>query len=267
MIENIKKYYPLLLTIGIVVLGVMLFQTNATLKQERLDREYQKTLDSKNFDAVKDSITKDYNKKLEAWEFTQDNIVVQHLEELEKYNNELKIELEKVKGDLIAALNSEVKGDLGGLTTSGDSIKLLDPLTNHYGISFKSIYKDQGFEQRIVGMSKFYVEPDTVKKLWTFKPDMTILDTNITRIKITYGFKDYKNRYQVFALTKSPKIQLLDLTGGYFIDKQPPPPPTRLKKWGVGPYFGYGVVSNSNINSAGFGFSAGIAVHYDLFQW
>lgn len=267
MIENIKKYYPFVLTIGVIVLSVLLYQTKSTLKQERENYKYQVSQNEKNFNALRDSLTTTFNKKLDAWEFSKDNFVVQKLEDLEKYNKELTEELEKVKGDVIAALQSQVQADLGGITTTNDSVKVLDETTNHYGIDFNSAYADSGFQQKIEGTTMFFVTPNEITKKWNITPDKTLFTKNLTTIKITYGFKELDDRYQVFALTPSPKVKLLDLNGGYFIDKQPPPPPQKTKRWGFGPYFGYGVISNNDISNTGFGFSLGVAIHYDIFQW
>jgi len=64
----------------------------------------------------------------------------------------------------------------------------------------------------------------------------------------------------------SPKIQLTDLTGGYFIDKQPTPA-AKPKKWGIGPYLGYGINTATDLNTPRFGWSIGFAIHYDVLQF
>ena len=127
-------------------------------------------------------------------------------------------------------------------------------------------YKDSGFEQKIVGTSKFHVIPNELTKKWLITPETTVIDTNFTAIKITYGFKDLKNKYQVFAISASPKIQLSDLTGGYIIDKQPEAPPVPEKRWGIGPYLGYGLSAGSNLQPR-FSWSIGFAAHYDILQF
>jgi len=259
----IKKYYPFVFFIFIVVLSVFLFQTRSTLKRERAERRYQMEQDSQNLMALKDSISVEFNKKILAWEYSKDNFLVNKLSELAKYNKDLAKQLEKVKGEVIAAIRTEVQGDLGGISTTNGLSVYGD---NHYGLNFSSNYRDEGFEQKIVGTSKFFVDPNEQTKKWVIRPDVTVLDTNLTNIKITYGFKELKDQYQVFAISQSPKLKLNDLTGGYFIDKQPPLPPVRPKKWGIGPYVGYGVSSGAD-NQARFGWSAGFSLHYDVLQF
>lgn len=269
VIDFIKKYYPFILLILVIILGVVLFQTLSTLKQERKDREYREEQAQKNFEALGDSIKADFNRKLDAYEFTKDNYVVDKLKDLEKYNKNLTRELEKVKGDVIAAIQTDAESNLGGISTSND-VEVLDNKTNHYGLNFKTEYADAGFSQKLVGTSKFYVIPDETTKKWTIQPDVTVLDTNITNIQITYGFKDYKDKYQVFAISPSDKVKLNDLNGGYFIDKQPLPPPEKTKRFGVGPYVGYGLNTyNTETGSTGvdFGWSVGVSLHYDIFKF
>lgn len=263
--DIIKKYYPFIFFIIIVVLSVFLFQTRTTLKQERKDRVYEQEQNEQNRSALLDSVTKVFNKKLDAWEYSRDNYVVEKLSELEKYNKELMQELEKVKGDVIAAVQSEVQGDLGGISASS-GLEILDEETNYYGLTFKSDYDDGGFSQKIEGMSKFHVIPNEFNKTWKITPDSTIFTTNLTSLNITYGFKDLDDKYQVFAISKSDKIQINDLNGGYFINKQPPKPPTKPKKWGIGPYLGVGINANTE-KTLTFGASIGFGIHYNIFQW
>lgn len=263
----IKKYYPFLFFIVIIILTVLLFQTLSTLRKERKDREYQEQQDAQNNKALLDSITVVFNKKLKAWEYSKDNYVVQKLSDLEKYDKEFADELKKVKGDVIAAIKSEVQGDLGGIEAT-TKLKVLDASTNYYGLNFSSHYKDAGFEQKITGMSKFHVIPDELTKKWSIVPDpTTVLDTNFVSLNMTYGFKEYNDRYQVFVNTQSDKIKVTGLEGGYFINKQPLPPTLSPKKWGIGPYVGYGLNTGPGLSDPRFGFNIGLALHYDIIQF
>lgn len=263
----IKKYYPFILFILVIVLGVFLFQTISTLKKERAEREYQEKQDAQNLSALRDSIEVTFNKKLKAWEYSKDNYVVQKLSDLEQYDKAFANELKKVKGDVIAAIKTEVQGDLGGITAS-NKLEVLDEKTNYYGLKFNSEYIDEGFEQKIVGTSKFHVIPNEETKKWNIIPDpTTVLDTNLVKLKMTYGFKETKDQYQVFATTQSNKIKVTGLEGGYIINKQPLPPPSKKKKWGIGPQIGYGLNTYPNLENPSFGWSVGVGIHYDIIQW
>lgn len=245
--DFIKKYYQFILAGVLVILAVLLFQSYSTLNRERADRKYQEKLNTQNLNALKDSISVTFNKKLQAYEYSKDNYVLQKLSDLEKYNKSFADDLKKIKGDVIAALNTTAEVDLGTITTS-NNLKVIDQKTNHYGLDFKTNYADSGFVQKISGTSKFYVTPDTENRTWNIKPDVTVLDTNLTSVKIEYGFKELDKQYKVFAITKSDKIKMTDLTGGYFINKQPTTPPAKPKKWGIGPYVGAGLNSDTKFN-------------------
>jgi len=262
----IKKYYPLIFFGIIVVMSVFLFQTCSTLNKEREDRAFQEKIWNQNMSALKDSITVEFNKKLGAYEISKDNYVLEKLKDLEKYNKDLYNQLNKVKGDLIAAIDARVTGDLGGLT-AGNELVVIDKKTNNYGLKFKSHYSDDSFEQILEGISKFYAYPDESNKNWLLKPDTTLFSTNITKLKITYGFRDLKDKYEVFAVSSSPKIEIDELNGVFVLEKQPLPPAPRPKKWAIGPYIGFGLNTDFNLDNPRFGWSVGFSLHYDIFQW
>jgi len=265
-LDKLKTYGVFILGAALIVVSVFLFQTCGSLKAEKERNEYIEKQNAQNLSALGDSITAEFNKKLKAWEFSKDNYVVQKLADLEKYNKDLYNELKKVKGDIIAAIKTGVEGDLGGITASNELV-VLDSTKHHYGLSFRSPYKDEGFEQLLVGTSRFYAIPNEESKKWSITPDRIVFDTNLTTIRITYGFKNLDDRYQVFAISPSPKIKLIDLDGGYFIDKQPPPPPEKPKKWGFGPYIGFGINTDYNLANPRFGWSLGVSVHYSIWHW
>lgn len=262
-LDTIKKYYTIIMFIATIILSLFLFQTCSTLKQERELRKYQIEQDEQNISALKDSIILSFNKKLNAYEFEKNNYVVQKLSDLEKYNKSLAEELKKVKGDVIAAIKTNAIIDLGTVTVS-NNLEVLD--SNLYGLRFDNHYKDAGFEQHIAGISKFYMYPNNITKNWELKPDSTFFDINTSTINVTYGFKEENDTYKVFAISKSPKVIFDDLTGGYIIKKQPTDAPKKTKKWGVGPYGGYGINSGTDGNVR-FGWSVGVSVHYDILQW
>ena len=258
-----KTFLSLLVILIIVGLSIALYQTKITLKKERDSRQTQIETELGNYTALSDSINANFNRRLKAWEYSKDNFIVQKLSDLEKYNKELYDQLKKIKGEVIAAVKTESQINLNGISAS-NGLTIINPLTNHYGLNFRSEYKDLGFEQKLVGMSKFYINQDILNKKWVINPDITVIDTNLTTIKVTYGFKEYKDKYQVFAVSQSPKVQFTDLTGGYFIDKQPTIMPVKPKKFGVGPYFGAGM--NTGTKNV-IGFSIGVGIHYDIYQF
>lgn len=262
----IKTYASFILFALLIVLAFLYFNKYNEYKQLKADKERQENQFKGNIIAMKDSIDVEYNKKLKAFIFSKDAIVVDKLKELEQYNKELKNQLVLLKGDVIDAIDSQVHSDLGGISTIGDELKVLDEKTNSYGLKFKKHYEDEGFEQNIVGTTKFHMIPNDTLKKWFIKPDVTSFDTLTTDIKITYGFRNNKGVNEVYAISPSTKLKIVELNGAYIIDKQPTPSPVIPKRWGIGPYIGYGI--NTGVNSVPtFGWSMGVAVHYDILQF
>jgi hypothetical protein len=265
MMEFIKKYYGVF-AIAVAVLALaLLFQTCSDLKTERAQREYQDRLYAQNMNAMKDSITVEFNKKLNAFDFSKQTYMVDKFNELEKYNAYLYNELKKVKGDILNALDTKLKIDVPKLTL-GNKLEILNKNQGYYGLRFKSDYSDEGFEQTIGGSSRFYANYDEKIKSWTIKPDNTILDTNQMSMKILYGTRKKDNGYEVFAISKSPIVKFTEMEGAYFVENQVVRP-TFPKKWGLSPYVGIGINTDFNLTNPRPGWSIGIAVTYDLVQW
>lgn len=264
--EFIKKYYGVILFAIIIVISFFLFQTCSTLKTEREQREYIEKQNAQNLSALNDTLTVRFDKKLKAFIYEKDNFVVNKLSELEKYNQSLYSELKKMKGDVVAAIDSKVSADLGNLS-AGNELVTIDKTTNNFGLRFKSDYVDPGFEQHLEGISKFYAYPDEITKKWIIKADTTLFTTNLTNVNIKYGFEDLDDKYKVWAISPSSKIKINQLDGVFIIEKSPKPMPEKPKKWAVGPYVGFGLNTDPNLSNPRFGWSIGMSVHYDIWQW
>lgn len=262
--DFIKKYYPLIFFIIMIVLSVFLFQTCSTLRTERAQREFIEKQNAQNMAALKDSLTVTFDKKLKAYVWEKQNFMVNKLEDLEKYNKDLYNELKKVKGDVIAAIDSKVKVEIPAVA-AGNELVTVDASKNLYGLNFKKPYKDPGFEQELEGQSRFKASYNNNK--WLLEPDSTIFTKNSITIDIKYGFRDLKDKYEVFAISPSPIIKFNQLDGVYILDKQPTPMPVKPKRWGFGPYVGAGLNTDFNLSNPRFGWSMGFSVHYDIFQW
>lgn len=258
-----KTFLSIIVIFIIVGLSIALYVTNVNLNKERAARQTQQDKGIDNYNALKDSISVEFSRRLKAWEFSKENLLLEKISDLEKYNKDLYDQIKKVKGDVIAAIKTDAQANLGGISTT-NGLTVIDPLTNHYGLNFKTEYKDIGFEQKLVGTSRFYVNQDFLNKKWIISPDITVIDTNLTSIKITYGFKELDDKYHIFAISQSPKVQLNELNGSFFLNKQPTVLPQKPKKWGIGPYFGVGM--NTGTKNV-IGASVGISVHYDFYQF
>jgi hypothetical protein len=204
--------------------------------------------------AQKDSITTTFNKKLEAYESERRIYLFNQLSELKNYNINLYNQLKNVEGNLMSYINSKVQGKLDTLVTNNQIVKYS---ATDYGLKFDFNYKDSTYSQSLEGVSNFSFRNNTMF------PGKTLLTKNEFTLGITYGIKEDNDKYQVFALSKSPYIKFEDLEGGYFLKKQITTP-TKITKWHVGPYVGCGL--NSDLNGTNFrlGWSTGVSVQYNI---
>lgn len=262
-----KKYYvPIIMFILILLLSGILFQTCSTLKTERAQREFMEKQNAQNLNALKDSITVTFDKKLKAFVFEKDNYVINELADLKKYNKDLYNQLNKVKGDVIAAIDSKIKIEIPDVAGTNELVTV-NKDKGVYGLNFHKYYKDAGIEQDIYGQSRFRAQLDDITKKWVIEPDSTYFTKNSTIVGITYGFRDLKDKYEVFAISPSPLVKINQLDGVFILNKVPDKQPLQPKRWGLSPYIGFGINTDYNLANLRPGWSAGIAVTYDLVQW
>jgi hypothetical protein len=249
-----------------VILSFFLFSTCNRLNIEKKSHTLDNKLNSQNRLAMLDSVTKSYNSKIDMWEFEKSAYVLKQ-KDLEIYNKGLSDTIKKLKGKIAILISTQGTIDLGKITIGNKLVKLEEP--NHYGLNFKSQYEDPGLKQIITGQSRFFATPDKNTITWNIQADSTLIDTNIINIKVIYGFKELDKQFNVFAISSSPKITFTDLTGGYFIDKQPAYTKEIIKpkKWGFGPYIGFGINTDFNLRNPRFGWSGGFSFNYNIFQW
>ena len=264
--EAIKKFYPLALFVLLIVAMIFGIQECKNYKDYKAKAEYDQKQRAQNDAAFKDSLTTEYNKKLKAWETSRDNYVVNELKDLKQYNQALYDQISKVKGDVIAYIDSKVSANLAGIT-AGNQLVTIDDKTNNYGLKFHSDYVDSSFQQHLVGISKFYAYPDQESKKWILKPDTTLFTTNLTTMNLKYGFKEDDKEYKVFVINSSPIMKINGLEGAYIIKKQPVPAPKPRPNFGFGPYIGFGLNTDYNLANPRFGWSVGVSVHYDIWNW
>jgi hypothetical protein len=264
ILKNIKVYGIFLLLALVILLSVLLFNTYNSLKLEKNNREYYAKIDEQNRKALTDSLTKFFNEKTKQWE-TEKAAYVLNLEDLKNYNKNLYNKVKKLEGDIAFLISSTGVIDIGKITVGNELIKYNN---NKYGLKFDNPYKDDGLTQEISGVSKFYAIPDIANKQWIVKSDSTIFEKNKMTLNISYGMREIDNKYNIFAISSSPKVQFTDLTGGYFLDKQPEQPPQKVKRWGIGPYFGWGIYNENFKNSdLKIGVSAGFSIHYSIIKF
>jgi len=255
-----KDFLPVTLTIIIALSVFFNLNTCSRLKMEKDARKQDKEIYNQNFDAFLDTINRTYNKTLNAIEYDK-SAYLTTLKDLLKYDSTFAKMLQNVKGDIINAIDTKIETLNKPVEVDN---KLEDYGNKHYGLRWDYSFNDGGFVQKLNGVSKFSISDNKIY------PGSTLIDTNYMSIKLTYGFREYEDKYKVWAVSGSPKIQISELTGAYFIDKPPPYTPQSIhqNRWTVGPFIGTGVFFDFNdISQPRLGFGVGVSLQYHLFGW
>lgn len=170
------------------------------------------------------------------------------LADLKQYNEKLYQQLQDQKG-LLAGLHADINIKLDSLLSKGDKPVQYNDST--YGIKFNAKYDDMNLHNSISGETKF-----TVRKKEII-PIHTMIFSNEMKIGITYGFREFKDRYEVFAVSKSDKITFDELEGFYTLKKDGA---QKKLKWGLGPQVGvtYSLGSMKFMPYVGLGLSYNI---------
>jgi len=252
-----KEFLPVTLTVIISILIFTNLNTCSRLKVEKETRKQEKEIYNQNFSAFLDSITKIYNEQTKTYEYQRD-MYLTTLNELSKYDSIFANKLKKVKGDIISAIDSKINFENKPVEIDN---KLEKYNNNNYGLRWNYNYKDIGFNQHISGVSMFKLNNNKIFA------GITKIDTNQISLKITYGFREYNDRYKVWAISQSPLINISELSGAYFINK--PLPYTEkthyLHRWTIGPYFGAGINFDHRLQNPRLGFGFGFGIQYHLF--
>lgn len=255
-----SKFLTFTLMLIIALLVFFNLNTCDRLKQVKIEKENQQKLFDQNMSALKDSLTVTFDKKLKAYVYDKD-IFLTEFDELKNYNQELSNKINKLKGEVIAAIDSKVQANIPPVEVD-NTVEILGK--DKYGLRWKSEVSDEGFSQYIRGISKFKIDNNKVFA------DKTLIDSNMVALNITYGFKEEDNKYKVWAISKSQYVKLNSLEGAFFIDKPAPTinQPVKYKRpWVIGPYIGYGINFDNKMGTARIGPSIGISIQYNMLNF
>ena len=175
------------------------------------------------------------------------------IDDVMKYDSAFAAKL-KDQRNLIAGIYSDMSIKLDSIMSRGDkSVKYGD---STYGIKFETTYDKNMLFNKITGETKFGIAKGQVN------PIGTSIYSNEMRIGITYGFREDKDKYEVFAVSKSDNVKFDELDGIFTLAKTTPAPVKR-RNWCVGPQFGvtYGMRDYKVMPYLGLG------VSYNLFSF
>lgn len=238
-----------------IIVGILIFlnlRTCSRLKDEKQERKKQEIIHNQNIDALTDTL-KVVKNKLGEEESVKSAFIAEN-DQLKKLNNKLYNEVLKELGGVKSIIKSGVGINSDTLTISNTLVKY-DDVT--YGLQFDKEVIDTGFYSHISGVSKLKFENNTLF------PDKTIISKNSIKVGLVYGFKEYEDRYEVFARSSSDRVSFDELDGALIINKEDDltTPTVKKKRWVVGPSFSYGFTPK------GFQPSFGVSITYGVIRF
>lgn len=252
----------------IAIIGILVFTTlnyRGKYRSEVGLREQQKVIYEQNLFALNDTIRKTINKEMGAYEFDKGAFLTS-IENLAKYDEALARQLNGMKGELLSAIDGLAEVELPPADVDGKLIDYADGDNRgdgEYGLAWNFNYADSGLVQKLSGQSRFKLFNNTLY------PGITTIDTNRFKLNLTYGFKEEDDRYKVWAVSRSPYVNISELTGAYFIDKPPPVVNTTMgqRPFSIGPQIGYGVNFDNKLQNIRTGWHFGIGIQYNIINF
>jgi len=257
-----KEYiiFTLIVIIALLVFTSLNYRTK--YKAEIGLREQQAMIYEQNLFALEDTITKVINKKLGTIEYDKAAFLTS-IENLARYDESLSRKLEGISGEILNAIDGIAIGTLPPAEVDNDLIDYGDGDNSgdgEYGLGWAFNYQDSGLIQKLTGESRFKLYKNGLF------PGITTIDTNYFNVNLTYGFKEEDDRYKVWAVSKSPYVEISELTGAYFIDKAPIIGAAMGDRSFVfGPYIGYGVNFDNIFHNSRLGWNFGLSLQYNIF--
>ncbi len=229
----------LIISIIILIVINLLTITYYSRKNNKL------STDNYNLIVQSDTIKKSYNKLSKDYQYSKASYAVEKASQLEKYNNNLYIQLKDHKNTAVA-----IQSTASAIIPSQQSINTVSDTTHTYYIErFNFLYSDSSLTQKISGINTLNRFNNQI---------ITTLDTNKTTIKLKYSILKDEKGYKVQAFTSSKYLNISNLDAVY-IENKP------QNKWSLGLFIGYGLNSNTQLTDIRAGFAAGIGVNYRLF--
>lgn len=240
----------ILIVAGIVFFMLWLQQCNSNARLKD-DLEFEKVKSTQNAAALTEQIKviKNLQGEMESSKATY----IGSLDDVQKYDSALYERFKHQEG-LLAGIYADFSVKLDSLISNGDTYVQYDDST--YGIKFETTYDNYELYNRILGETKF--------QMIERKPRLlnTIIFSNEMRIGISYGFREFDDRYEVFALSKSDEIKFNEFEGVFTL-KKPKVVPDKKLRWGIGPQVGV-TWSFSNKKIMPY---FGIGIHYSIIRF
>lgn len=214
-------------------------------------------INEQNQRALKDSVRVVTN-KLGDIEYAK-NILVSENNELKKLSIDLHKELKKEKGKVhqLNRLVVELKNKPNDtVVVENTVVKYPDGVV---GLKFEhdTIF-DTNNRRTFAGESKFKIIDNL-----NIKPMYTEITKDEVKFNLVTGLRQKGDNLEIFARSDYPGFEVIKLDGALIDPKKHPAVKkfTKQKRWGIGPYVGYGITKD------GLTPSVGISIQYSIFKF
>lgn len=251
------KYIVLLLILFLIFSLVRTCNGNSDLKTKL-------NISEQNIKALNDSVRVSKN-KVGDLEFSK-NILVSEKSDLKNLNGDLKKELDKEKGKVfeLTTMIISIKKKPNDTIRVPTNILIYPDGSNGLSWTYDKEY-DKLNSRHIAGVSKFKIDTTTFK----ITPLETLLTKDEINFNIVQGLREKDGNIEMFVRSDYPDFSVKDLNT-VIIDPKTNPilkKFTTQKRFGFGPYIGYGVYINNFNGTIGLGANIGLGIHYDLFKF
>ncbi len=259
-----EKYSEYFKYIKYVLLAILIIFLIRSCKQNDNLRT-KLNISEQNVKALSDSVRISKN-KLGDIEYSK-NILISEKNDLKNLNSDLKKELDKEKGkvyeltSIIISIKNQPKDTIkipNDVLVYPDGSKGLD-------WKYEKIY-DKNNSRFISGVSKFKIDTTSLAII----PLETLITKDEINFNIVQGLRETKEgNLEMFVRSDYPDFSVKDLNS-VILDPNSHPlikKYTKQKKFGIGPFVGYGVYINNFNGQVGLGVQIGIGIHYDIFKF
>ena len=244
-LQNIpEKIWFALFGMLFILLGAVVFKTCETNNNLKKEIEAQKERYIANLEVKNDTIRQKENHigrmtaSIRAYNTSMGM--------LKDYNDSLYKTVKEQRGKIKQLIQAKARASIDTIRVPAE----IDTLPNNtYNITFKSRFSEPGFSVLMAGASKFSVDSGAVTAHYT---QINQLETSI---KLNVGFREYKDRYEVFATSPSDKVTISELKGVNIIAKDEPLKHDEgldLFSVGFGITSGYDILNNQMALVVGF---------------
>jgi len=247
---------------GVIFLLLFLQQCNQTRKiKNELKRQEQ--IANQNYAALNDSI-KIYKNKAGKTSYSKP-IADMSVEEVEKYFPEL---YERLKNELgVVKIIWRTRIEYRDTGSVKNAIIKLD--SNKYALNYD--YYSQDSSLNINTTNTFFANVKLTNEninqySVSVQPGISTINNISLKLGFTTGIKKEDNLYKIFICPDNKNVTVGQIEGADVSNMiNPQIPPSKNKKWSVGPYIGFGMSFGKGIYQIGPG--VGVSIQYSLIKF